>query len=64
MRSNRFIATPIRSEKHVNYMEDVFDDAHNWQKRARKLRDRRWRKLASRMAISESHSLNGRHLSY
>ncbi len=64
MSKNRFIATPIRSQKHVNYMEDVFDEEHTWQRRARKLRSRRWRKLVTRMTLTETSPWRPRHSSY
>ena len=55
MKSIEFISTPIHPKKYDNFIEDVFDEDIGWQKRARKLRERRWRKLANKIAATERH---------
>lgn len=47
MKKNQFIETPINMGAY-RHLGD-FDHPHGWEKRARKLRDRRWRKLTAKM---------------
>jgi hypothetical protein len=59
MKSISFIPTPIHTKEFDTYSDDIFhadrhwediiDKHRGWQKRARKLQDRRWRKLSSKM---------------
>ena len=64
MKSISFIATPVDTKDYGNYIEDVFEQDQSWQKRARKLRERRWRKLASKIAATEHNHFSSRHPSY
>lgn len=53
MRSTRFIPTPVNTQEHSSFIEDIFERDQIWKNRARKLRERRWRKLANKLAANE-----------
>lgn len=54
MKSNSYISTPQHNMKYTNYLEDAFGSDQLWQKRARKLRERRWLKQANKIIASDS----------
>jgi len=48
MRTNVYIEIPPNTETSKNSINSNLDMPHGWEKRARKLQERRWRKLANR----------------
>jgi len=56
MQSNDFIQTPIDYDRQFNFID--YGQPRGWEKRARKLRERRWRKIAGRLARQDHYAYN------
>ncbi|MGZ6005094.1 MAG: hypothetical protein ACXWLH_02990 [Candidatus Saccharimonadales bacterium] len=63
MQKSEFIITPINGEAYSHLIDE--GQPQGWVKRARKLQERRWRKMAGRIAQREnSPHFRTRHLAY
>lgn len=55
MRSKDYIETPIHTETSKSYIDSYLDQPHSWEKRARKLQERRWKRIAGRLSRNDEY---------